>query len=106
MKSIASQISGSAWATVLRPSWTMAESSVARRRASSSATAHRRVLRRSGAVAAHAAWAGEGVLDFGHIPSPAQWRSDVLAVTDADILSVAREIFINQKPAIAEIGPT
>lgn len=56
-------------------------------------------------TSAHAAWAGEGVLDFGHIPSPAKWRSDILAVTDADIQSVAREIFINQKPAIAEIGP-
>lgn len=56
-------------------------------------------------TSAHAAWAGEGVLDFGHIPSPAKWRDNVLAVTDADIQSIAREIFINRKPAIAEIGP-
>jgi predicted Zn-dependent peptidase len=46
-------------------------------------------------TSAHASWAGEGVLDFGHIPSPAQWRTEVLAVTDAAI----------QQPAIAEIGP-
>ncbi len=56
-------------------------------------------------TSAHAAWAGEGVLDFGHIPSPATWRSDVLTVTDTDIREIAREIFITQKPAIAEIGP-
>ncbi|RYD25163.1 MAG: insulinase family protein, partial [Verrucomicrobiaceae bacterium] len=31
----------------------------------------------------HAAWAGEGVLDFGHVPSPAAWRERILAVTDA-----------------------
>ncbi len=56
-------------------------------------------------TSAHAAWAGEGVLDFGKIPSPAEWRSSVLAVTDADVQAIAREVFDNQKPAIAEIGP-
>jgi predicted Zn-dependent peptidase len=56
-------------------------------------------------TSAHAAWAGEGVLDFGKIPSPAEWRANVLAVTDADVQSIARAIFENQKPAIAEIGP-
>jgi predicted Zn-dependent peptidase len=56
-------------------------------------------------TASHAAWAGEGVLDFGHVPSPVKWRGDVLAVTDADIQAVAREVFLNQEPAIAEIGP-
>ena len=56
-------------------------------------------------TSAHAAWAGEGVLDFGHIPSPASWRDDVLAVTDTDIQAIASEVFLNQKPAIAEIGP-
>ena len=55
-------------------------------------------------TSAHAAWAGEGVLDFGHIPSPADWRASVLAVTDADVQTIAREVFQNQKPAIAEIG--
>jgi predicted Zn-dependent peptidase len=52
----------------------------------------------------HAAWAGEGLLDFGNIPSPAEWRAKVMAVTDADVRSVAREIFLDQKPAMAEIG--
>ncbi len=56
-------------------------------------------------TSAHAAWAGEGVLDFGRIPSPDQWRTNVLAVTDANIQNIAHKIFINQKPAIAEIGP-
>jgi predicted Zn-dependent peptidase len=52
----------------------------------------------------HSAWAGEGLLDFGHIPSPADWRAVVMAVTDADVQSAAREIFLNRKPAMAEIG--
>ncbi len=52
----------------------------------------------------HAAWAGEGVLDFGHVPSPAEWRAKVMAVTDADVQAIAREIFHNKKPAMAEIG--
>ena len=56
-------------------------------------------------TSSHATWAGEGVLDFGRIPSPAEWRSDVLAVTDADVQAIAREVFLDQKPAIAEIGP-
>jgi predicted Zn-dependent peptidase len=30
----------------------------------------------------------------------------VLAVTAADVQDIAREIFLNQSPAIAEIGPT
>jgi len=55
-------------------------------------------------TSAHAAWAGEGVLDFGYVPSPADWRASVLAVTDADVQAIAREVFHNQKPAIAEIG--
>ncbi len=55
-------------------------------------------------TSAHAAWAGEGVLDFGYVPSPAEWRASVLAVTDADVQAIAREVFKNQKPAIAEIG--
>lgn len=52
----------------------------------------------------HASWAGEGVLDFGLIPSPAEWRAKVMAVTEGEVLAVAREVFLNQKPAIAEIG--
>jgi hypothetical protein len=27
-----------------------------------------------------------------------------MAVTDADVQAIAREIFLNQKPAMAEIG--
>lgn len=52
----------------------------------------------------HAAWAGEGVLDFGHVPSPAEWRAKVMAVTDADVLAIAREVFLDRQPARAEIG--
>ena len=52
----------------------------------------------------HAAWAGEGVLDFGHIPSPADWRAKVMSVTDAEVQAAAREVFLNQAPAMAEIG--
>jgi predicted Zn-dependent peptidase len=53
---------------------------------------------------AHAAWAGEGLLDFGEIPSPAGWRAKVMAVTDADVHAIAREVFLDQKPAMAEIA--
>ncbi len=52
----------------------------------------------------HAGWAGEGVLDFGHVPSPADWRAKIMAVTDAEVQAVAREIFLDQSPARAEIG--
>ena len=52
----------------------------------------------------HAGWAGEGLLDFGHIPAPMDWRAKVMAVTDADVQSIAREIFLGREPAMAEIG--
>ncbi|GAA5127045.1 insulinase family protein [Luteolibacter yonseiensis] len=52
----------------------------------------------------HAAWAGEGLLDFGHIPSPEDWRAKILAVTDADVQAAARAIFHGKEPSIAEIG--
>lgn len=52
----------------------------------------------------HAAWAGEGVLDFGHVPSPAEWREKILAVTDADVQAAARDIFLGKAPSMAEIG--
>ena len=55
-------------------------------------------------TASHAAWAGEGLLDFDEIPSPAAWREKVLAVTDEEVQSIAREVFLNQEPAMAEIG--
>ena len=52
----------------------------------------------------HAAWAGEGVLDFGHVPSPAEWRANVMAVTDAEVQAIAREVFEGKEPSMAEIG--
>ncbi|HEX7260742.1 MAG TPA: pitrilysin family protein, partial [Luteolibacter sp.] len=55
-------------------------------------------------TSAHAAWAGEGLLDFGHIPSPAEWRATVMAITDAEVQAIAREVFHDRKPAMAEIG--
>jgi predicted Zn-dependent peptidase len=56
-------------------------------------------------TAAHAAWVGEGVLDFGRIPSREEWRDRVLSVTEADIRTIARGVFHDQKPSIAEIRP-
>lgn len=53
---------------------------------------------------AHAAWAGEGVLDFGHIPAPAEWREKIMAVTETEVQQAAIAIFKNQSPAMAEIG--
>ncbi len=55
-------------------------------------------------TSAHAAWVGEGLLDFGEIPSPAAWREKVMAVSDDDVRSAARKIFLDQEPAMAEIG--
>ncbi len=52
----------------------------------------------------HAAWAGEGVLDFNRVPSPAEWRSKVMAVTDAEVRAIAEKIFKDQPPSIAQIG--
>ncbi|MCU0777170.1 MAG: insulinase family protein [Akkermansiaceae bacterium] len=56
-------------------------------------------------TSAHAAWAGEGLLDFGRIPSRDEWRDRVLAVTAADIRTIARAVFHDQNPAVAEIRP-
>ena len=55
-------------------------------------------------TSAHASWAGEGLLEFGKIPSPAEWRASVMAVTDEAVRAIAREVFLNQEPAVAEIG--
>ncbi len=55
------------------------------------------------ATSAHASWAGECLLDFGKIPSPQELREKVIAVTQADVQAAAREIFHDQKPAMAEI---
>jgi predicted Zn-dependent peptidase len=56
------------------------------------------------ATAAHAAWAGEGVMDFNAIPSPGAWREQILSVTDAAIQEAAIMVFSNQQPTCAEIG--
>jgi len=53
-------------------------------------------------TAAHAAWAGEGVLFFNRIPSPQDARKNLLAVTEQQVQSIARQIFSKQ-PATAEI---
>lgn len=56
-------------------------------------------------TSAHAAWAGEGVLDFNRIPSPAEWRANIHSVTHTDVQDIARLVFHNQSPSIAEIRP-
>lgn len=55
-------------------------------------------------TSAHAAWAGEGVLDFGFIPCRDHWRDQVLAVTADDIRSVTGD-HLAAPPNIAEIRP-
>jgi predicted Zn-dependent peptidase len=54
-------------------------------------------------TAAHATWAGEGLLDFNRIPSHNEWRNHVLAVTEDDIREIAHRIFHETPRAIAEI---
>lgn len=56
-------------------------------------------------TAAHAAWAGEGVLDFGRIPEVEEWRGQVQAVTEQDVRDAARMVFENVRPSRAEIRP-
>lgn len=53
-------------------------------------------------TSAHCAWVGEGLLFFGHIPSPQQARENLLQVTDPQVQTIAKQIFA-QKPAMAEI---
>lgn len=55
-------------------------------------------------TSAHATWAGEGVLDFGHIPCRLEWRDKVLAVEPEDIREVA-SAYLSQQACIAEIQP-
>ena len=52
----------------------------------------------------HAAWAGEWLLEFGKIASPAEWRAEIDAVTGAQVAEAARCIFHDRRPSIAEIG--
>jgi predicted Zn-dependent peptidase len=54
---------------------------------------------------AHAAWAGECLLDFGKIPQPLEWRAKILAVSDEDVQAAAAEIFGGRSPSVAEIRP-
>lgn len=54
---------------------------------------------------AHATWAGEGVLDFGHVPCRDQWRDKVLAVTADDVRRVA-SAHLRGPASSAEIRPS
>jgi predicted Zn-dependent peptidase len=56
-------------------------------------------------TAAHATWAGEGVLDFDRIPTHSEWRDRILAVSQNDIQAIAREVFHGNPRATAEIRP-
>ncbi|MGJ8633925.1 MAG: M16 family metallopeptidase [Luteolibacter sp.] len=51
---------------------------------------------------AHAAWAGEALLFHNRIPTPTEARTNLLQVTEAQIQSIAAQIF-SQSPATAEI---
>lgn len=54
---------------------------------------------------AHATWAGEGVLDFGHVPCRDRWRDKVLAVTAEDVRRVA-STYLSAPASSAEIRPS
>lgn len=53
-------------------------------------------------TAAHAAWAGEGILFHNHIPTPREARENLLNVTAEHIQAIAKAVF-SQTHAIAEI---
>jgi predicted Zn-dependent peptidase len=53
-------------------------------------------------TASHAAWAGEGLLFYDHIPSPQEARENLLQVTEEQIHAIACAVF-SQNPATAEI---
>jgi len=55
-------------------------------------------------TAAHAAWVGEGVMDYQEILPAAAWRAKVLAVTDAAVQEAAALVFHGRPHASAEIG--
>ncbi|MBM3863681.1 MAG: insulinase family protein [Verrucomicrobia bacterium] len=55
-------------------------------------------------TSAHAAWAADGLLDFGRIPSPAEWRSEINRVSDRDLREIAAQVF-TRDPSTAEIRP-
>jgi len=52
----------------------------------------------------HAIWAGEGVLDFGHVPSRDEWRDKVQSVTPEDVQQAACD-YLSGSACIAEIRP-
>ena len=53
-------------------------------------------------TSAHATWAGEGLLFYNQIPTPAEARENLLSVTEDEIQGIAQKIF-SQEPARAEI---
>lgn len=53
-------------------------------------------------TSAHAAWAGEGLLFYNHIPTAQQSRENLLSVTEGQIKAIAGQIF-SQEPVTAEI---
>jgi predicted Zn-dependent peptidase len=53
-------------------------------------------------TSAHAAWAGEGLLFYDHIPTAQEARENLLNVTEDQVQSIAQQIF-SQAPATAEI---
>lgn len=53
-------------------------------------------------TAAHAAWAGEGLLYFNRIPAPSEAREKILRVSDEEVQLLAEKIF-SESPATAEI---
>lgn len=55
-------------------------------------------------TSAHAAWVGEGLMDFHEIPSVDDWRQQVRAVTDQDVREAAALVFKDQPHASAEIA--
>ena len=54
-------------------------------------------------TASHAVWAGESLLDFGHIPTVHEWRSRIDQVSGNCIKKLCESLFINTPYAIAEI---
>ncbi len=56
-------------------------------------------------TASHAAWTGEGLLEFGDIPSVGAWRDRVSAVSSAEVMAAAKAVFADQPHARAQILP-
>lgn len=56
-------------------------------------------------TAAHAAWVGEGLLEFGEIDTIGAWRDRVNAVTSAEVTAAATAVFFDKPHARAEISP-